>query len=596
MRRADGYAPIRDYAAIGDGRTAALVARDGSIDWLCLPDMDSPSVFAALLDAPRGGRFELQPDRPYEAERRYLPDTNVLETTFRTADGTVRITDALVLPTGGLAPGRELVRKIEGLSGGVPMHWRVEPRFGFAGKRMRFGRRMGVPVASAGRNAIAICSWEAGELSIERDAVCAGLEAGEGTQALIVLSAAVQEPVVLPSRDQVEMRLAATVEYWREWLGRRTYEGPWRQAVLRSALALKLLVFAPSGAIAAAATTSLPEEIGGERNWDYRFSWLRDSVFTLDAFLQLGCPAEAKSFFWWLMHASQLTHPRLHVLYGLAGEPCPPEYELDLEGYRHSRPVRVGNAAATQRQLDVYGELLGTASLYSHVEAMDRDIGRRLAGIADYACRIWREPDSGIWEVRSEPVHFTQSKIMCWVALDRALQLAEKGQVPDRSATHWRREADAIRDFVERRCWSDEKQSYVRFAGTEELDASLLLAVLVGYRPADRWRLRKTVDAVRRELGRGAFLYRYTGEDGLRGSEGFFLACSFWLADALARCGQTEEAAELMEELLAAANDVGLYAEEIEPTTGEFLGNFPQGLVHLALINAATAIHDRQSQ
>jgi GH15 family glucan-1,4-alpha-glucosidase len=592
--RREGYAAIRDYAAIGDGRTAALVARDCAIDWLCLPDLDSPSVFAALLDAAHGGRFELRPTLPYEVQRRYLPDTNVLETTLRTADGAVRVTDALVLPSGGLAPGRELVRKIEGLSGRVPMHWRVTPRFGFAAKTTRFEPRVGVPVISAGRDAIAVCSWEAGRPSIDQGAVCAEFEAAEGTRALIALSASAQEPLVLPSRDQVEMRLAKTVEFWREWLGRRTYEGPWRHAVLRSALALKLLVFAPSGAIAAAATSSLPEEIGGERNWDYRFSWLRDSAFTLDAFLQLGCPAEAKAFFWWLMHASQLTHPRLHVLYRLAGQPCRFEHELDLEGYRRSRPARVGNAAATQRQLDVYGELLGTASLYSSVEAIDPDIGRRLAQIADYVCRIWRQPDSGIWEVRSEPLHFTQSKIMCWAALERTLGLAEQGQVPARSAARWRQEADAIRDFIERRCWSAEKRSYVRFAEADELDASLLLAVLVGYRPMVGRRLWDTVDAVRRELGRGPFLYRYTAEDGLRGSEGFFLACSFWLVDALARCDRAEEAAELMEELVAMANDVGLYAEEIEPSTGEFLGNFPQGLVHLSLINAAVTVRDRQ--
>jgi GH15 family glucan-1,4-alpha-glucosidase len=594
--RINGYAPIRDYAAIGDGRTAALVARDCSIDWLCLPDLDSPSVFAALLDAARGGRFELRSRIPYEARRRYLPDTNVLETTLETASGTVRVTDAMLLPSSGLSPGRELVRKIEGLSGRVPMQWRVEPRFGFAAKSMRFERRLGVPVISAGRAAIAICSWQAGEPRIDRDTISGEFEAAEGTEALVVLSAAEQEPLVLPSRDQVETRLAETVRFWRDWLGRRTYDGPWRQAVLRSALALKLLVFAPSGAIAAAATSSLPEVIGGERNWDYRFSWLRDSAFTLDAFLQLGCPAEAKAFFWWLMHASQLTHPRLHVLYRLAGQPCRFERELDFDGYRHSTPARVGNAAAQQRQLDVYGELLQTAWLFSRVDPLDPDIGRRLAELGDYVCRAWREPDSGIWEVRSEPVHFTQSKMMCWATLDRALALADEGQVPDRSAARWRREADAIREFIERRCWSEEKQSYVRFAGTDELDASLLLAVLVGYRSVEDQRLKRTVEAIRRELGRGPFLYRYTGEDGLQGSEGFFLACSFWLVDALARCGRSEEAAELMEELVAAANDVGLYAEEIEPSTGEFLGNFPQGLAHLALINAAVSVGDRQAR
>jgi GH15 family glucan-1,4-alpha-glucosidase len=591
--RIDGYAPIRDYAVIGDGRTVALVARDGSIDWLCLPDLDSPSVFAALLDPGRGGRFTLSPEGPYQSERRYVPDTNILETTFRTSSGAVRVTDALLMPGVGLAPKRELVRKVEGLSGRVAMKWQVEPRFGYGAQTMKFGRRLGVPVVTSGSQALAVCSWSAGSPEEAGGVISAEFEVTEGTEAIIALSFAEQEPLVLPTRNEVGARMLETERFWRDWVGGRSYEGPWREAVMRSALALKLLVFAPSGAIAAAATTSLPEEIGGERNWDYRYSWLRDSAFTLDAFLELGLPVEAKSFFWWLMHASQLTHPRLHVLYRLGGSLCRFERELDLEGYRHSRPVRIGNAAAEQRQLDVYGELLQTALLFSRLEDMDADIGFKLAEIADYVCRIWREPDSGIWEVRSEPLHFTQSKMMCWAALDRALQLAAAGQIPDRTVGLWRRESEAIRDFIERRCWSEAKRSYVRFAGSEELDASLLLGALAGYggdQPDDR--LTGTVEAVRRELGRGPFLYRYTGEDGVRGSEGFFLSCSFWLVDALARCGRVDEATDLMKELVASGNDVGLYSEEIEPSTGEFLGNFPQGLVHLALISAAVSLRE----
>jgi GH15 family glucan-1,4-alpha-glucosidase len=596
QENSDGYRPIREYAAIGDGRTVALVARDCSIDWLCLPDLDSPSVFGALLDAERGGRFRLAPLVAYEAERRYVPGTNVLETTFRTSGGVVRVTDALVLPGVGLAPGRELARKVECVSGRVPMKWEVRPRPGYGKRRMRIERRLGTPVITSGSEAVSIRSWSAGSPQQSGSTVGGEFEAVAGSQAVLALGVAEQEPLVLSSRDDVERRLEQTERFWKDWAGRRAYEGPWREAVLRSALALKLLVFAPSGAIAAAATTSLPEEIGGERNWDYRFSWLRDSAFTLDALLELGCPDEAKAFFWWLMHGSQLTHPRLHVLYRLGGSLCRFERELDFEGYRRSRPAREGNAAAEQRQLDVYGELLQTAWLYSELEDIDPDIGRRLAEVADYVCRIWREPDSGIWEVRSETRHFTQSKMMCWAALDRALKLAETGQLPDRSATTWRRESEAIRDFIEQHCWSEDKGSYVRFAGAEELDASLLLGVLVGYGdPADQ-RLRRTVEAVRRQLGNGPFLYRYTGEDGLRGEEGFFLACSFWLVEALARCDRVDEAGDLMDELVGSANDVGLYAEEIEPETGEFLGNFPQGLVHLALISAAVSIREAARQ
>ena len=590
------YAPLRDYAAIGDGRTVALVARDGSVDWLCLPNLDSPSVFGAILDRDRGGSFTLEPEVPYEVSRRYVPDTNLLETTFTTDAGVTRVTDAMTLPGGGLAPERELARRVEGLSGRVPLHWRVAPRFSYGARRPRIEPRGEVPVATSGGEAVAVCTWSAGEPQYDRDSVSGRFVVAAGERALLAMSSAHGGPLVLPGRSQVEQRLADTERFWRTWAARRTYDGPWRDAVLRSALALKLLVFAPSGAIAAAATTSLPELIGGERNWDYRYSWVRDSAFTLDAFLKLGCPGEATAFFWWLMHASQLTHPALAVLYRLDGGSSPPEAELELSGYRGSRPVRVGNAAAGQRQLDVYGELFQTCWLYTRAGGkLDVDLGRRLARTADLVCDLWREPDSGIWEVRSEPVHFTQSKIACWTALGRALRLAEEGQIPAGRARRWRAEAGSIRSFIEEHCWSEGKRSYVRFAGSDELDASLLLAVLMGYEDSTD-RLVRTVEAVRRELGNGPLLYRYTGADGLSGGEGFFLACSFWLVDALARCGRVDEAAETMEELLAFANDVGLYSEEVEPRTREFLGNFPQGLVHLALINAALTVSELRNQ
>ncbi|HEV8248357.1 MAG TPA: glycoside hydrolase family 15 protein, partial [Gaiellaceae bacterium] len=361
MRRVDGYAPIREYAAIGDGRTVALVARDGTIDWLCLPDLDSPSVFGSLLDAQRGGCFELRPAGDFEATRRYLPGTNVLETTFAGASGVVRVTDALTLPTGGLAPYRELVRRIEGVAGEVPVEWRVEPRPRY-GERVEIAQRAGVPVAACGPDALGVISWDAGDPVVRDRAVGGSFVAATGTVAHLVLATAHQEPLVLPARADVAARLAGTERAWREWSDGREYEGPWRAAVLRSALALKLLVFAPSGAIAAAATTSLPETVGGERNWDYRFSWPRDSAFTLRALLALGCSREAEAFFSWLLHATQLTHPEVRVLYRLNGRVEAQERSLALAGYRDSRPVRVGNGAAGQTQLDVYGEVLDAAS------------------------------------------------------------------------------------------------------------------------------------------------------------------------------------------------------------------------------------------
>jgi GH15 family glucan-1,4-alpha-glucosidase len=596
MRHHDGYLPIRDYAAIGDGRTVALVGRDGTIDWLCLPDMDSPSVFGALLDQERGGRFTLAPEYDYESERRYLPDSNVLETTFKTATGTVRVTDALTLPGGGLSPYRELARRVDGISGDVPMRWSVEPRFAYARKGGRLTLHGGVPIAASGRDAVAVLSWDAGKVEVSATAVAGSFQSAVGGSSLIVLSAAHQEPLVFPTRGGVERRLDETEKSWRAWAQGREYDGPWRDAVVRSALALKLLVFAPSGAIAAAATTSLPEEIGGSRNWDYRFSWPRDAAFTLQALLSLGCGGEARAFFFWLLHASQLTHPRLQVLYRLNGRAEANEKELPLAGYRGSKPVRVGNGASEQLQLDVYGEVLSAAALFAAASGgLDRDHGRRLAEVADLVCELWRQPDAGIWEVRSDASHFTQSKMMCAIALDHAIALAEAGQLPDGHLGRWRRESGLVREFVETNCYSETKRSYTRAVDEDELDASLLLAVLAKYDRADSPRLRETVDAVRRELGRGALVHRYTGDDGLPGEGGAFVACSFWLVEALARQRRVEEAAALMDELVGLANDVGLYAEEIDSETGEFLGNFPQGLSHLALINAAVTLAEVSS-
>jgi GH15 family glucan-1,4-alpha-glucosidase len=590
-QRVDGYAPLRDYAAIGDGRTVALVARDGAIDWLPLPNIDSPAVFAAILDRGRGGSFLLQPELPFSVARRYLPGTNVLETTFHTERGAVKVSDALTLPDGRLEPFRELQRRIDGLSGRVSLRWQLEPRFDYAQATPHFGKRAGFPAASSGSDAIGLVSFGAGEAEQAPGGWKGRFMVEAGQSALLALSFAHQEPLVFPTSAELDSRFRHTCETWQQWSERRTYTGPWQEMVIRSALALKLLVFAPTGAISAAATTSLPELIGGERNWDYRYSWLRDSAFTIDAFLRLGCPAEAQAYFWWLMHATQLTAPRLHVLHRLDGGTRTPEHVLPLAGYRGSRPVRIGNGAAEQLQLDTYGELLQTAWLYASAgNRIDRDVGRRLASLADFVCANWRRPDSGIWEGRGEPMHFTQSKMMCAVALDRATALAERQLVPKRHLARWRSEAAAIRAFVDAHCWSDEKRSYLRAAGSDDLDASVLLAALYRYANPGDARLRSTIDAISRELRAGPLVRRYSGDDGLPGSEGAFLACSFWLVEALARNGDREQASELMSDLVRLANDVGLYSEEIEAGSDAFLGNMPQGLSHLALISAAAAL------
>ncbi len=563
--RTDGYAPIRDYAAIGDGETVALVALDGSIDWLCLPRHESPPAFAALLDADRGGSFTLAPEVPFSAEHRYVPRTNVLETTFRTAGGVVRVTDAMTLHDGAVLPWRELVRRVDGLSGSVVLAW------GARGS------------AHADRRSWHVLSWDAGDPAEDG----ARFELRDGDVAHLVLVDADDGPCPRPTRSEVDERFQGTVDAWRRWVGSHGHEGPWADAVERSLLALKLLICSHTGAIVAAPTSSLPERIGGARNWDYRYSWTRDSGWTIQSLISIGFREQAHASFRWLLRAVRETHPDVDPIYELDGTVLRRCETLDWPGYRGSQPVRLGNGAGDQLQLGGYGDLLDTAWAYvQEGNVLDPGTGRLLAEVADHVCRIWTEADSGIWEL-PERRHFTQSKVACWTALRRAVDLARAGALPDDGAERWRESLEAIEAYVEERCWSEEWSAYVQFPGAEKLDAAELLCSRRGYGDVNPPRVEATVEAVRRELARGALIYRYSGQDT---EEGAFVACSFWLVEALARLDRAEEAAELMEQTLAFANDVGLYAEEIEPSTGDFLGNFPQGLSHLSLIRAAVAI------
>ena len=587
--RVDGFAPIESYAAIGDGRTVALVALDGTIDWLPLPGLDGPTIFGTLLDAERGGSFSLAPVGEYESERKYLPATNVLETTFSTASGVATVTDVLSLQDGGQLSWVELVRRVQGKRGSVRLRYELRPRCDFGRVPLTLARRGDAVLASGSGTTVAFRALGGAEPGIAGEVIEGELTTERGSDVILVCTCVKDEPIPLPPRREIEIRLERTADAWKHWVDFHEYEAEWEQAVDRSALVLKLLIRADSGSMAAAATSSLPEKIGSDQNWDYRFAWIRDTSFVLDALGTLGYREQVHASLSWLLRATEATHPRLHAFLTLEGAVPKPEEQLDLTGYKGSRPVRKGNGASEQLQLGTYGDLLMAIDLYvSRGNLLDEEAGLRLAEIADQVCRVWERKDSGIWELDALR-HYTSSKLNCWAALDRALSLSAEGHAPTDHAERWLEERDRIRAWIDQRCWSDEQQAYTFYPDTAALDASVLLAVRIGY-PADDVRLHSTVDAIRDRLDAGApLLYRYSDR---RGQEGAFVACSFWLVEAYARLGRIDEARDTMQALIPLANDVGLYAEEIDPKTGAFLGNFPQALTHLSLINAAMAIHN----
>jgi GH15 family glucan-1,4-alpha-glucosidase len=588
MDRVDGYAPLRGYAAIGNKRTVALVALDGSIDWMPHPTLEGPTVFAALLDPGRGGRFGLAPAAPYAAERRYLPGTNVLETTFTTAGGVARVTDAMSRPIAHTLVFNQIIRGVEGVAGAVELAWSVEPRFDYGQAGVPPVAHDGAALFAHGPDVVALQAFGGGAPEPAGHGVRGRFTAREGDVAVLALSAFRDEPLSLETREHMLGRLDATAERWRRWSAECAYDGPWRDAVLRSALALDLLVDDQTGAIAAAATLGLPEQIGGERNFDYRYAWLRDANLTLEAMLRLGYRDQVHTSLGWMLRAVRRTHPRLRPVYRLDGRPRLPDAELPLAGYRGSRPLPVGNPAQSQLQLGNYGDVFDmTAQYLDDGNALPPDAREQLAELADFVCRIWGQRDAGIWEL-DEHRHYTQSKLACWLSLDRALALAGRGALPDDRAGAWRRERGRIERFLAERCWSPERRAYTRAAGSDELDAGVLLASRGSFLEDQPERFNATIDAIRGELGAGGpLLYRYSG---MQDEEGAFVACSFWLVEALARAGRVDEAAATMDEMVGQVNDVGLFCEEIDPGGGGFLGNLPQALSHLALVNAAERI------
>ena len=587
--RTEGFAPIGGYGVIGDSRAVALVAANGAIDWWAFPAMDAPPVFAALLD-PAEGRFTLEPETPYQTERRYLPESNVLETTFVTSSGQVRVVDAMNRDNDGLPSWTELMRRVHADSGEVAMRWRVIMGSRFCRARPWAREYGGTPVIRVGDRAVALVLRAAGQPRIADGEVSGRFIARPGADALLALAAAAGEPIPVPSADRMLARQLFTEAAWQRWSAAITYGGPRRDLVIRSALVLKLLTYAPSRGLMAAATSSLPERIGGERNYDYRYGWIRDTSFALDALLGLGLWQEAHGILSWMLRAVAGTAPEIRPFYSLCGQVPGEGTEPRLRGYRDSRPVRAGNSAVEQTQWGNFGDLLESVwlSVDRGLAVLDAGTARMLESLAERVCDIWPEPDSGMWELGVRR-HYTISKIGCWAALDRMVRLADRGQVATRDVARWRTEAVAIRQWIDQNCWSEAKRCYTFYAGSDDLDASVLLAARMGFSRGDDQRFRQTVDAIRAELARGPLVYRYTGADK---EEGAFLACSFWLVDALVRAGYPAEARRIWDGAVEHASDLGLLSEELDPASGELRGNMPQALSHLALVTAACQLDE----
>ena len=581
-----GSTPIEDYALIGDCITAALVSRRGSIDWLCLPRFDSPACFAALLGEAKHGRWLLAPcDTDARISRRYRGDTLILETEFDTAGGAVRITD--FMPPGG--ENADVVRIVTGLRGRVAMRTELVIRFDYGSivpwvSRLDDGRLRAI----AGPDML-VLTHDA-EVHGESLTTVAEFEISAGDRVCFVLTWS-KSHLPPPAPIDALRALNETEEFWKKWSGRCTYRGDWWDPVMRSLLTLKALTYSPTGGIVAAATTSLPEQLGGSRNWDYRFCWIRDATLTLLALMDAGYYAEAAAWRDWMLRAAAGSPAQVQIMYGLSGERLFGEWEVDwLPGYEQSRPVRIGNAAHAQLQLDVYGELMD-AMHQGRKGGMKESVDSwRLArALTDHVCKIWETPDRGIWESRGRPRQFTHSKVMAWVALDRAIRSAEDFSL-DAPLVEWSHTRDRIRADVLARGFSTKRNCFTRSYDSDDLDASLLLIPLVGFLPPDDPRVRSTIECIERELVVDGFVLRYdtrTAEDGLPPGEGAFLACSFWLADAYILLGRHDDARKMFDRLVSLSNDVGLLAEQYDPRLKRQVGNFPQAFSHVALVNTA---------
>ncbi|MGZ5022577.1 MAG: glycoside hydrolase family 15 protein [Chthoniobacterales bacterium] len=584
-------AKIEDYAFLSDTQTCALVSREGSVDWLCFPRFDSGACFAALLGDKDNGRWLFAPNEKMTAiRRRYRGDSLILETELETASGVVRLID--FMPPRGNAP--DIVRIVEGVKGSVEIRMELTIRFDY-GHIVPWVRKVdGALQAIAGPDALILRAPIATHGENLHTVARFNVAKGDRIPFVLTWFASHEKP---PRAIHPEHALAETEAYWKEWAAKCQLKGPWRDAIIRSLLTLKGLTYAPTGGIVAAGTTSLPEKIGGVRNWDYRYCWLRDANFTLMGLMGAGYLEEARAWREWLLRAVAGSPSQMQIMYGVCGERRLVEFEVTwLKGYENSKPVRIGNAAFEQFQLDIYGELLGSMCYANEagIKSSDADWGLLCVLMNSLESR-WEKPDHGIWEVRGEPQHFTHSKMMAWAAFDRAVKMIELRNCDEGgNLARWRKIRDTIHEQVCAQGYNARKKAFTQFYGSEAMDASLLMMPMVGFLPATDERVRNTIEAIERELMHEGFILRYRPQqnniDGLPGSEGIFLLCSFWFARCLYFIGRQEEACEFFERLLALRNDVGLLSEEYDPIAKRMLGNFPQAFSHVALVNTARVL------
>ena len=594
--------PIAEHGLIGNTRTAALISKDGSLDWCCFPYFDSPGFFSSILDPETGGHFTITSAKESFSSQNYLEDTNVLKTTFRTHQGEAALIDCFTVDSednkqNELWPMHEVLRIVEGISGETEMIMNFLPKADYGLKSFIITRAGKLGLRCDLGNAVVYLHHDLTEEQISfnplNNEVTAHFSLKAGDRIIFSLTYSEISPAVIPPLGSYALeRFKRTLNYWRNWISKCKYAGEFSEEVRRSALALKLLVFAPSGALIAAPTTSLPESLQGERNWDYRYCWLRDASLTIRALVELGFLKEAKAYMSWILHSTSLTRPRLQVVYTVFGHAKIPEKILShLTGYKHSSPVRIGNAADDQFQLDIYGEVMqGIFIIMPHMKKIDHDTVKFMTEIGTSVCELWDKKDEGIWEVRSGKQHHTHSKAMAWIALDRLIKMNALYNL-NIDVKIFTKVVSELKEDLELYGYSSRMACYTSTYGNHNVDASLLMLPLLDYDPGKSERLLNTIRKIQEKLSCHGFVYRYLErDDGLKSGEGAFGACSFWMVEALARFGQDAEARELFQKLLDKRNDLNLWPEELNPFTGEFLGNYPQSFTHTALIGAALSL------